>query len=97
MIDSTAETFRELLRGPFAIVWLGLIGATLLSWYLGADHGVHNHHVVTTLILIVAFVKVRFVGLYFMELRDAPRRLRALFEMHCVIVCTAMLTVYFVL
>ncbi|MBB3748385.1 heme/copper-type cytochrome/quinol oxidase subunit 4 [Mycolicibacterium sp. BK634] len=97
MIDATAVTFRDLLRGPFSLVWLGLIGATLLSWYLGADHGVHDRHVATTLILIVAFVKVRFVGLYFMELRDAPRRLRALFEMHCAIVCTAMVTVYFVL
>ena len=90
-------TFRDLLRGPFVVVWVILIAATLVSWYLGADHGIHNHHIATTLILLVAFVKVRFVGLYFMELRDAPVRLRTLFEMHCLAVCTAMLTVYFVL
>lgn len=97
MIDGTAVTFRELLRGPFAVVWLFLIAATLLSWYLGADHGIHDHRVATAVILLVAFVKVRFVGLYFMELRDAPRRLRTLFEIHCATVCAAMLTVYFVL
>jgi heme/copper-type cytochrome/quinol oxidase subunit 4 len=76
------------------VVWGILIAATLLSWYLGADHGIHNHRVATTVILLVAFVKIRFVGLYFMELRDAPSRLRTLFEAHCLMVCTAMLTVY---
>jgi heme/copper-type cytochrome/quinol oxidase subunit 4 len=72
-----------------------LIAATLISWYVGADHGIHNHQVATTVILLVAFVKVRFVGLYFMELRDAPNRLRMVFEVHCLTVCAAMLTVYF--
>jgi heme/copper-type cytochrome/quinol oxidase subunit 4 len=95
--NSAAVTFRELLRGPFLVVWVILIAATFVSWFLGADHGIGNHQVATALILLVAFVKVRFVGLYFMELRDAPQRLRLLFEMHCLIVCTAMMTVYFVL
>lgn len=79
------------------VVWMILIAATLVSWFLGANHGVHDHHVATALILLVAFVKVRFVGLYFMELRDAPRRLRILFETHCLTVCAAMLAVYFAL
>lgn len=94
MNNSAPVTFATLLRGPFVVVWGILIAATLLSWYLGADHGIHNHRVATTVILLVAFVKVRFVGLYFMELRDAPSRLRTLFEAHCLMVCTAMLTVY---
>jgi heme/copper-type cytochrome/quinol oxidase subunit 4 len=97
VIDSAAVTFRELLRGSFLAVWVMLIAATFVSWFLGADHGIRDHHVATAVILLVAFVKVRFVGLYFMELRDAPRRLRTLFEVHCATVCATMLTVYFVL
>lgn len=96
MTTSAAITFRDLLRGPFLVVWLILIAATFVSWFLGADHGIRNHQVATALILLVAFVKVRFVGLYFMELRDAPTRLRKVFEVHCLTVCTAMLTVYLV-
>lgn len=97
MIDTAPVTFRQLLRGPFLVVWFVLIGATLVSWYLGADHGVRDHHLTTVLIMLVAFIKVRFVGLYFMELRAAPGALRLLFEAHCVIVCTAMLAVYLTL
>ena len=35
-------------------------------------------------ILVVAAVKVRLVGLYFMELRDAPPLLRGMFELYVV-------------
>lgn len=91
---STAELFKSLLRGPFMVVWFVLIGATLVSWHLGADHGIQNHRVATVLILLVAFIKVRFVGLYFMELRNAPIRLRRIFETHCVIVCSVVEGLY---
>jgi heme/copper-type cytochrome/quinol oxidase subunit 4 len=87
---------KGLLRGPFTIVWFVLIAATLLSWYLGSDHGVHDHRVTTVVIMLVAFIKVRFVGLYFMELRDAPTPLRIMFEAHCAIVCSAVLIVYLI-
>lgn len=92
--QSTAGVVKGLLRGPFMVVWFVLIGATLVLWYLGAEHGVHNHRVATVLIMLVAFVKVRFVGLYFMELRDAPNPLRLLFEAHCATVCAVVLGVY---
>jgi len=90
----TVQLFKGLLRGPFMVVWFILIAATLLSWHLGADHGIQNHRIATVLIMLVAFIKVRFVGLYFMELRDAPARLRLLFEMHCVVVCSVVEGVY---
>jgi Prokaryotic Cytochrome C oxidase subunit IV len=91
------EVLRGLLRGPFMVVWFILIAATLLLWYLGAEHGVRNAHLATVLILVVAFIKWRFVGLYFMELRDAPVPLRLIFEAQCVIVCAVVLGVYAVL
>jgi Prokaryotic Cytochrome C oxidase subunit IV len=95
--QSTFEVLRGLLRGPFMVVWFILIAATLLVWYLGAEQGVHNTHLATVLILIVAFIKWRFVGLYFMELRDAPVPLRLIFEAHCATVCAVVLGVYLVL
>ena len=92
--QSLLEVLRGLLRGPFMVVWFILIAATLLLWYLGAEHAVQNPHLATVLILIVAFIKWRFVGLYFMELRDAPIPLRMIFEAQCVIVCAVVLGVY---
>jgi Prokaryotic Cytochrome C oxidase subunit IV len=95
--QSLLEVLRGLLRGPFMVVWFVLIAATLLLWYLGAEHGVQDAQLATVLILVVAFIKWRFVGLYFMELRDAPVPLRLIFEAQCVIVCAVVLGVYLVL
>ena len=53
-------------------IWALLVAATLGSWTLGGGHGVA--------LIAVAFVKVRLVGLYFMELRAAPVALRVAFE-----------------
>lgn len=91
------EVLRGLFRGPFMVVWFVLIAATLLLWYLGTEHGVRNDHLATVLIMIVAFIKWRFVGLYFMELRDAPVPLRMIFEVQCATVCTVVLGVYLIL
>ena len=53
-----------------------------------------SHRAASTLILAVAFTKVRLVGLYFMELREAPTVLRLIFEAYCVVVFAAMLGLY---
>lgn len=66
----------SLLRARSTLVWLLLVVVTLLSWALGADHGVGS--TVAVVVLGLAVVKVRFVGLDFMELRTAPLILRAL-------------------
>lgn len=68
-------------------MWLFLIAATVVSWALGTNRGV--------IVLVVAFLKVRFVNLYFMLLKHAPLPLRALIEVRCMVVCA--LTVGFFL
>jgi hypothetical protein len=88
------STLTSLLRTRATVVWLGLICATLISWTLGTDHGVADHRLASTLIMLVAFTKVRFVGLYFMELRDAPAPLRLVFEGYCVVIFAAVLGTY---
>ncbi len=85
------------LSGRIVAVWGILILATLLSWCLGADHGIANHRIATALVMIVAFIKVRIVGFYFMELRDAPIQLRAMYDGYCVMAGSAILGLYFVL
>jgi hypothetical protein len=88
-----AVELRTLLRSRITIVWLGLTAATLLSWRIGTDHSVHAH-LATIVVLLVAFLKIRFVGLYFMEVRDAPLPLRFIFEAYCGVVCTTLVILY---
>ena len=75
-----------LLRNSTTYVWLLLVTATFVSWWLGTDHGFDSHKAATLAVMTVAFIKVRFVGLYFMELRDAPLPLRLVFETYVVVV-----------
>lgn len=83
-----ARSASDLLRSSATAVWLFLVAATVASWALGTDHGfVDNVTAASVTVLVVAFVKVRFVGLYFMELKDAPLPLRALLEAWCLVVC----------
>jgi Prokaryotic Cytochrome C oxidase subunit IV len=77
-----------LLRTRTSAVWLLLTVATVLSWALGTHHGF------AIAILVIAFVKIRFVGLYFMELRGAPPALRAVFETYCVAVVLTLSAMY---
>jgi heme/copper-type cytochrome/quinol oxidase subunit 4 len=89
-------TRAGLLRSPISAIWGVLIAATLTSWWLGTDHGVSSKETASVLILLVAFVKVRFVGLYFMELRHAPLPLRLIFEGWCAVVSTTVIVMYLV-
>jgi len=83
-----------LLRTPATAVWVVLIVATAATWTLGTNHGFGNHTLASVVILLIAFIKVRLVGLYFMELRDAPAALRGLFEGYCVVACTIVIGVF---
>lgn len=72
----------RLMRNRAGVSWVILVAATLASWALGADHGTGS--LVAVAVLAIAAVKVRLVGLDFMELRHAPIPLRAVFEVYCV-------------
>jgi caa(3)-type oxidase subunit IV len=85
---------NALLRTPATAVWVLLIAATAATWTLGTQHGLGNHTTASVVILLIAFVKVRLVGLYFMELRDAPTVLRGMFEAYCVVACTLVTGVF---
>ena len=63
------------------VVWLGLVMATLVSFTIGIDHGIGSG--VALWVLALALIKVRYIGLDFMELREAPLILRGIFETYC--------------
>ena len=76
---------RSVVRTNASLIWFLLCGLTIVSWALGANHGSGaGHHLTASLVIFaVAVFKVRLVGLYFMELKMAPRVLRGLFEGYC--------------
>lgn len=78
-------------------VWAVLVLATLISWYLGTDHGFSSkdgQSIATSIVIVVAFVKIRFIGSDFMELRHAPAGLRRAFDLWTVAVCLTLVGFY---
>jgi hypothetical protein len=75
----------SVLRTLPTVMWLLLVAAAATSWFLGTDHGLpaSDQSLAGALILVIAVVKVRLVGIYFMELRAAPAVLRSLFNLYC--------------
>ena len=91
-----APTVTALLRSRPTLVWAGLVVATLVSWQVGSDRGLHAR-LASTIVILVAFIKVRFVGLHFMELRTAPPALRVIFEAYSLVVCATLIVMYLVI
>jgi hypothetical protein len=82
----------SLLRARSTPVWFILVVATIVSWAVGSDH--ETGSAIAVLVLAVAVIKVRFVGLDFMELRRAPLPLRGMFEGYCVVLWCALAGMY---
>ena len=88
---------NEWLRSKITHVWLALIIATALSWEFGHGMGFgEKYHYGTLEVLVITFIKVRFVFLDFMELWFAPQALRLLFDAWAVLICTILIFLYWV-
>lgn len=69
----------------------------MLSWALGTHHGiVDDPSAASLIILAIALVKIRYIGLYFMDLKDAPPALRTLLDGWCLSVC-ALTSVFYLI
>lgn len=69
------------LRHSTTPIWLLLVLATGLSWWLGheADAPQTQRYAASGMILVAA-VKIRLVISYFMEARDAPQSLKLVLD-----------------
>jgi heme/copper-type cytochrome/quinol oxidase subunit 4 len=81
-------------RDRTAVVWAILVLATLASYVLGEDKLIHTQDVVSVAVIAIAFIKVRLVGIYFMELREAPALLRYAFEAYVAVAATVLAVLY---
>lgn len=79
------------MKDRLVLVWVVLVSATLLSWWLEASI---NGAWVGTAVLFVAFFKTRLVLLEFMHVRSAPAGLRWACESWVLIACSAVIATY---
>ena len=85
----------EHLRLRITYVWLALIVATALSWQFGHGMGFGEQYQYGTLaVLVITFIKVRFVYIDFMELRTAPPALKLLFDAWALSICGILIGLY---
>lgn len=81
MATNSLSTER-LLPTRIIVTWSILVLAAVVGPLLTLDS--HGGTVAAVVVLAIASVKVRLVGLDFMELRHAPWELRTVFEIYCV-------------
>jgi hypothetical protein len=63
----------NLIRTSTTAIWLLLVVATCISWWFGESPNADQYRIVTTVsVLFIAFIKIRFVIMHFMEVRHAP-------------------------
>ena len=86
---------RTLVQTKASVAWLVLVALTVTQWVIGTQSGIGAPHVSASLVIfVVAVFKARLVGLYFMELREAPIALRGVFEGYCVALLAVLSTMY---
>lgn len=73
---------KDLLPVRVIVTWVILVLAAVVGPLLTLQS--HGGTGAAVIVLAIAAVKVRLVGLDFMELRHAPWELRAAFEFYCV-------------
>jgi hypothetical protein len=84
-----------LVRTKASVAWLVLVVLTVTQWAIGT-HSIAGLPPVSAglVIFVVAVFKARLVGLYFMELREAPLVLRGIFEGYCLALLTLLATMF---
>jgi hypothetical protein len=77
--------------------YAGLLLVTALAFWLTVGHGAASlneaQSVIWAEVILLAYVKVRWILLDFMELRSAPIRLRLLFESSAIALAAGMITI----
>jgi hypothetical protein len=85
---------RSLIFSRVSLVWFLLVAATAISWEMGHGAGFEDIRYASTAIIVIAFIKVRYVILDFMEIRHAPIWMRAVGIVWVLVVCSALVGLY---
>lgn len=85
---------RDLLLTRTSLVWLLLMSATAVSWYMSTLPTVDVVIGGSSMILLIAFFKVRLVVVHFMEAGHAPAILRFTSEIAIAVACLLVLAFY---
>jgi hypothetical protein len=88
----TGPSVYQLIRNRAGLSWLILTAATLTSFAIGVEH--RTGSAIVVVVLGIAAIKVRLIGLDFMELRHAPLPLRAFFEAYCIVLWAVLSGLY---
>jgi hypothetical protein len=75
------------------LVWALLLALTFGSFVIGIEQGAGFASAGAVFIIGIALVKVRLIGIHFMDLRVAPRPLRVLFEGYVLVVFLALTSI----
>ena len=84
----------SILFKPASLVWAVLMFATCASTWWVSKNGI-SAATATTLVVLIAALKVRLILIHFMELGHAPLRWRLLFEGWNIACLGVILTLYF--
>ena len=89
----------SLLLKPVSAAWLLLMLATGLSWWLGQGDSLStpqtgDYRLISSGLILIAFIKVRIVIRYFMEVRQAPLALKLICDAWVLLVSGAILYLY---
>lgn len=76
------------------LVYVILTAATIISWFLGTEEAESHETLVGAIVIAIAFVKLRLVGIHFMEIGHAPTPLRAAFESYVAVSLAAVLGLF---
>lgn len=76
------------------VVWLGLMGITLLTWALGSIHPFHEQapRLAAAIAISLGMLKAWLIGFDFMEIRGSHVALRAVVTVWVFVVGTTLVT-----
>ncbi|AMK19839.1 MULTISPECIES: cytochrome C oxidase subunit IV family protein [Sphingobium] len=86
---------KHVIQSPVTI-WAILVVATLASYLFQLEAMKFDPRIVGSAILVIAFFKVRLIGLRYMEIDEAILPLRLAFEAWVFAVAIALLTLFWI-
>lgn len=83
---------KDLVPLRVAVTWAVLVTLSILGPILNIEG--EGSTLIAVIVLAFAVIKVRFVGLDFMELRHAPVAMLAVFEAYCAVLLGTLAGLY---